>query len=67
MYAVFVEPTEVQTYNLPFVFRPPRPVKFTDKTMSFNMQLRETVKKMKAIEKAKKTTGSAKIFLMFEL
>ncbi|XP_034179205.2 uncharacterized protein LOC117603812 [Osmia lignaria lignaria] len=60
VYAVFVEPIEVQTYNLPFVFRPPRPVKFTDKTMSFNMQLRESVKKIKAIEKARMTTGKRK-------
>ncbi|XP_046143194.1 uncharacterized protein LOC114875146 [Osmia bicornis bicornis] len=60
VYAVFVEPIEVQTYNLPFVFRPPRPVKLTDKTMSFNMQLRESVKKIKAIEKARMTTGKRK-------
>nr|XP_012143901.1 PREDICTED: uncharacterized protein LOC100875525 [Megachile rotundata]XP_012143902.1 PREDICTED: uncharacterized protein LOC100875525 [Megachile rotundata] len=57
VYAVFVTPIEIQTYNLPFVIRAPRPPKFVDKTMSFSMRLRENMKKIKAIERLRKSIG----------
>lgn len=56
VYAVFVEPIEIQTYNLPFAIRTPRPVKFTTSRMiPFNIELQKSLRKHEIEEKSKKS------------
>ncbi|XP_050483239.1 uncharacterized protein LOC126869993 isoform X2 [Bombus huntii] len=61
VYAVFVEPIEIETYNLPFTFRTPRPVKPADpKMIPFNMQLQRSLKKIETMDKSKKDNKAGK-------
>ncbi|KAK2588069.1 hypothetical protein KPH14_004134 [Odynerus spinipes] len=48
VYAVFVEPIEIQVHNLPFTFRKPRPTKLADSTEigNFNIRLRKALQKV---------------------
>ncbi|XP_054006692.1 uncharacterized protein LOC128891295 [Hylaeus anthracinus] len=59
VYAVFVEPIELEICELPFVLREPRPVKLADPmSMPFDVKLRQRFGKSKKSEK--KTTGKRK-------
>ncbi|XP_015437924.1 PREDICTED: uncharacterized protein LOC107193056 [Dufourea novaeangliae] len=65
VYAVFVEPIEVQSYQLPFNLRTPRPVKLGEsESMPFNMRLYQKFSAMRPTEgskkMAKKTKGKGK-------
>ncbi|XP_012344891.1 uncharacterized protein LOC105736093 isoform X2 [Apis florea] len=55
VYAVFIEPIEIQTYNLPFTFRHPRPFKPAEhRIIPFNIQLQKLLKKNELLQKLKK-------------
>ncbi|XP_031847373.2 uncharacterized protein LOC116433437 isoform X1 [Nomia melanderi] len=65
VYSVFVESIEVQSYQLPFTLRTPRPVKLVDpKSMPFCVGLRKKLEKFGTTDKSKKTekiaTGKGK-------
>ncbi|XP_050593933.1 uncharacterized protein LOC126923985 [Bombus affinis] len=61
VYAVFVEPIEIETYNLPFTFRTPRPVKPADpKMIPFNIQLQRSLKRIETMDKSKKDNKAGK-------
>ncbi|XP_071866306.1 uncharacterized protein isoform X2 [Bombus fervidus] len=61
IYAVFVEPIEIETYNLPFTFRTPRPVKPADpKMIPFNIQLQRSLKRIETMNKSKKDNKAGK-------
>ncbi|XP_031365737.1 uncharacterized protein LOC116185473 isoform X1 [Apis dorsata] len=55
VYAVFVEPIEVQTYNLPFSIRSPRLMKPAEYRITpFNIQLQKLLRKNDLLQKLKK-------------
>lgn len=55
VYAVFIEPIEVQTYNLPFSIRSPRLMKPTEYRITpFNIQLQKLLRKNDLLQKLKK-------------
>ncbi|KAI4503726.1 hypothetical protein M0802_001129 [Mischocyttarus mexicanus] len=60
VYAVFVEPIEIQIKNLPFTFRKPRLVRLADSNVEhFSIRLRNTLQKIKGQDskKIKKITS----------
>ncbi|XP_017758033.1 PREDICTED: uncharacterized protein LOC108549250 [Eufriesea mexicana] len=61
VYAVFVEPIEVQVYDLPFAIRTPRQVKLADpKMVPFNIELQKSLRKNEIAEKFKKSHKTVK-------
>lgn len=72
VYAVFVEPIEVQTYDLPFTFRHPRLMKPVEYRITpFNIQLQKLLRKNELLQKLKKVDknkkGSVKCKFPFSL
>ncbi|KAG6794932.1 hypothetical protein HZU73_09382 [Apis mellifera caucasica] len=61
VYAVFVEPIEVQTYDLPFTFRHPRLMKPVEYRITpFNIQLQKLLRKNELLQKLKKVDKNKK-------
>lgn len=62
IYAVFVEPIEIQSRNLPFTLRTPRPIKLADpKAIPFNVQLRKSLRMtIDTMEKSKRNNAKGK-------
>ncbi|XP_014605887.1 PREDICTED: uncharacterized protein LOC106787760 isoform X1 [Polistes canadensis] len=70
VYAVFVEPIEIQVDNLPFSFRKPRPVRLADSNVEhFYIRLRNSLrkveeqdsKKIRKVTSKKSTKGTKKL------
>ncbi|XP_043489276.1 uncharacterized protein LOC122515830 isoform X2 [Polistes fuscatus] len=70
IYAVFVEPIEIQVDNLPFSFRKPRPVRLADSNVEhFYIRLRNSLrkveeqdsKKIRKVTSKKSTKGTKKL------
>ncbi|XP_014605896.1 PREDICTED: uncharacterized protein LOC106787760 isoform X2 [Polistes canadensis] len=65
VYAVFVEPIEIQVDNLPFSFRKPRPVRLADSNVEhFYIRLRNSLRKVEEQDskKIRKVTSSTSLF-----
>ncbi|XP_043526448.1 uncharacterized protein LOC122537392 [Frieseomelitta varia] len=61
IYAVFVEPIEIQTCDLPFTLRTPRPTKLADpKSIPFIVQLQRSLRMVGTMEKSKGNKAKGK-------